>query len=70
MYNKAAERAATQDYNLQNGIKAQSLASLAAVIHDLFHLYNTCGSYWGIPYLLLHKRLTQKNQILVYSFVH
>jgi len=44
MYNKAAERAATQDYNLQNGIKAQSLASLAAVIHDLFHLYNTCGS--------------------------
>jgi len=34
---------------------------LAAAIHDLFRLYNTCGSYWGIPHLFLHKRLTQKN---------
>jgi len=53
--------------------KAQSTNEyylLAAANDDLFRLYNTCGSYWGFPHLLLHKRLTKKNQILVILCLH
>jgi len=38
---------------------------LAAVIDDLFRLYNICGSYWEIPHLFLHKRL-ESNITFVY----
>jgi len=43
---------------MKSAIKKQKL--LAAVIDDLFPLYNTGDSYWGIPHLFLYKKINTK----------